>query len=147
MTPHSQCFFSPVLCIYCALIPRLHNHDSWCNFKEKPLSLLTISKSIKALSHLADLARRSYTGAQICWFLGIGMSRLRQHNGITSVRTVVLHQDIVRTLATKLATAGHGRTAGVSNGTTTAVLWYDFVNVGRAPVAPRNGSAALRWPQ
>ena len=30
---------------------------------------------------------------------------------------------------------------------TTAVLRYGFVNVGRALVAPRNGSAALRWPQ
>ena len=36
---------------------------------------------------------------------------------------------------------------GASNGTTTVVLWYGFVNVGRAPVAPRYGSAALRWPQ
>ena len=36
---------------------------------------------------------------------------------------------------------------GASNGITTAVLRYGFVNVGRAPVAPRNGSAALRWPQ
>ena len=26
------------------------------------------------------------------------------------------------------------------------ILRYGFVNVGRAPVAPRNGSAALRWP-
>ena len=39
------------------------------------------------------------------------------------------------------------RAAGASNGTTMAVLQYGFVNVGRAPVAPRNGSAALRWPQ
>jgi hypothetical protein len=32
---------------------------------------------------------------------------------------------------------------GIRNGTTTAVLRYGFVNVGRAPVATRNGSAAM----
>ena len=54
----------------------------------------------KALSHLTDLARRSNTGAQICRFLGIGISTAAQRyhigkNGSTS--------------ATKLAMAGDGR--------------------------------------
>ena len=63
---------------------------------------------VKGLSHLADLARRSYTGAQICDFRGSVL--VRQRNGITSLRTVVgLHrQDIVRTSAKTLATAGDG---------------------------------------
>ena len=43
----------------------------------------------KALSHLVDLARRSYTGAQICLFSGIGTSTAAQRyligkNGSTS---------------------------------------------------------------
>ena len=47
------------------------------------------SSTLKALSHLADLARRSYTGAQICWFSGIGTSTAAQRyhivkNGRTS---------------------------------------------------------------
>ena len=45
--------------------------------------------SHKALSHLADLARRSYTGGQICWFSGLGTSTAAQRyhiakNGSTS---------------------------------------------------------------
>ena len=61
----------------------------------------------KALSHLTDLARRSNAGAQICRFRGSVLVRPR--NGITSVRTVAYRQDIGRTSATKLATAGDGR--------------------------------------
>lgn len=85
---------------------------------------------------------------------------VRQRNGITSLKMVVHAQDMVRTSAKKLATAGDGRytffnilinvcrcAARASNATTTAVLRYGFVNVGRAPVAPRNRSSALRWPQ
>ena len=106
--------------------------------------------SIKALSHLADLARWSYTGAEICRFSGIGTSTAAQRyhiakNGSTSVRTS----------ATKLAMAGDGRnfwtcskiSAVALPERATTLLRYSFVNVGRAPVAPRNGSAALRWPQ
>ncbi len=37
--------------------------------------------------------------------------------------------------------------AGDSNGTAMAIHLYCFVKVGRAQVVPRNGSAALRWPQ
>ena len=86
-----------------------------------------------------------YRGSVLVW----------QRNGITSVRTVAHRQDIVRTSATKLAMAGDGRDflnmlkifcrseQWDYNGSTTEVLRYGFVNVGRAPVVPRNGSAAL----
>ena len=44
--------------------------------------------SVKALSHLTDLARRSNTGAQIFWFSGIGTGTATQryHIGRTSAR-------------------------------------------------------------
>ena len=53
----------------------------------------------KVLSHLADLVRRSYTGAQICRFSVIGTSTAAQRyhiakNGSTSSGH---RQDIVRT--------------------------------------------------
>ena len=114
---------------------------------------------VKGLSHLADLARRSYrpTGAQIWRFSGVGTSTAAQRyhiakNGSTSSG----HR---QNIGEKISN-GRRRysflnmlknfcrcAAGASNGTTTAVLRYGFVNVGRASVAPRNGSAALRWPQ
>ena len=65
-------------------------------------------KMIKALSHLADLARGSYKGAQICRCSGIGRptntAAQRYHIGIT----VAHRQDIARTSATNLATAYYG---------------------------------------
>ena len=76
---------------------------------------------IKALSHLADVARWCYTGAQICRFFGI---------------CTFFFFNIFKIFCRCAA--------GASNGST---LVYDFINVVRAPVAPRNGSAALRWPQ
>jgi hypothetical protein len=62
----------------------------------------TQEQSLKGLSHLADLARRSYTGAIFGDFRGSVL--VRQRNGITLLRTVVHRQDIVRTSAKKLAT-------------------------------------------
>ena len=118
----------------------------------------------EGLLHLADLARRNYIGAHIWrfWFISTSTAAQRYHivkNGSTSLKTVVHGQDMARTSAKKLATVGDGITffnilinvcrcaAGASNATTTAVLRYGFVNVGRAPVAPRNRSSALRWLQ
>ena len=90
----------------------------------------------KGLSHLADLARRSYTGAQIWRFSGIGTSTAAQRyhiakNGSTSSGH---HQNIGEKIST-----GRRRykflnmlknfcrcAAGASNGTTTAVLRYGF---------------------
>ena len=52
---------------------------------------------IKVLSHLADLARRSYTGAQNCRFSGIGTSTAAQRyhiakNGSTSSGHTLEHR-------------------------------------------------------
>ena len=112
--------------------------------------------SLKGLSHLADLARRSYTGAQIWRFSGIGTSTAAQRYHIAKNGSTLSGH--CQNIGEKISN-GRRRykflnmlknfcccTAGASNGTTTAVLRYGFVNVGRAPVAPRNGSAALRWP-
>ena len=105
---------------------------------------------LKALSHLTDLARRSYTGAQICRFSGIGTSMAAQRkNGSTSSG----HR---QNIGSKISNGRRRQkcfnilknfcrcAAGSNNRTTTAVLRYGFVNVGRAPVVPRNRSAALR---
>jgi hypothetical protein len=88
---------------------------------------------LKGLSHLTDLARRSYTGAQIWRFSGIGTSTAEQRyhiakNGSTS--------------------PGHRQNIGeiFSDGPPTvefflhAIQRYGFVDVGRARVAPRNVS-------
>ena len=109
-----------------------------CNF----LSLNT--EHFKALSHLTDLDRRSNTRAQICRFSGIGTSTAAQwyHIGKNGSTSAGHRQNIGEKIKNFCRCA-----TGASNGTTTAVLRYGFVNVGRAPVAPLNGSAALRWPQ
>jgi hypothetical protein len=92
-----------------------------------------VGSGLKGLWHLADLARRSYTGAQIWRFSGAGTNTVAQRyhiakNGSTS--------------------SGHRQNIGekISNGAPTleifehAIQRYGFINVGRATVAPRNGS-------
>ena len=113
----------------------------------KLFSIENSEQCVKALSHLTDLARRSNTGVQICRFSGIGTSTAAQRyhigkNGSTSAghrqnigdkisngRRWYKFLNMLKNLC-RCAT-------GASNRTTTAILRYGFVNVGRAPVEHR----------
>ena len=109
---------------------------------------------IKGLSHIADLARRSYTGAHIWRFSGIGASTAAQRyhmakNGNTSSghrQNIGEHISNDRRRYSMLNNICRWA-AGASNGTTTAVLRYCFVNVGRKPIVPRYISATVQWLQ
>ena len=88
----------PLLFIFCSLIV-ITDIDVYFDWEEGEghtgcpsgykVLLSTEDSTFKALSHPADLARRSYTEAQICWFSGIGTSTAAQRyhiakNGSTS---------------------------------------------------------------
>ena len=84
----------------------LWDHKSGFNFhkwilirpyKPRYYHKISLPLVLKALSHLADLARRSNTGAQIFRFSGLG------------TRTAAQRYHIVRTSATNLGKAGDGR--------------------------------------
>jgi hypothetical protein len=103
----------------------------WCYILKDIKHIFCALTWFNGLSHLADLARRSYTGAHIWRFSGIGTSTVAQRyhiakNGSTSSE----HRQNI--------------SEQFSNGAPTleifeyAIQRYGFVNVGRTPVAPRN---------